>query len=79
MARGFWTGLAHGGALSVAALAILAVLLPVPRTTVPDAEGEAPAPSAAQEAAPEAAPEPAPESVAPTGDADEPAAPEPSR
>lgn len=35
MARGFWTGVVHGGALSAGLLAVLAILLPVPPRVPP--------------------------------------------
>lgn len=58
MARGFWTGVVHGGLLSAAALAGLSLLAPVPWRNQ-----TAPAPKAQSEAAPKAQPDAQPEAA----------------
>lgn len=52
MARGFWTGLLHGGVLSVGTLLLLSLMVPLPGIegpeTVPAAVGDAPEPEVAE-------------------------------
>ena len=70
MARGFWTGLLHGGVLSAAALAVLAILVPV--SAPPVTEPESPDPAAAVDAGPPADPAPTDPAPVPTSAASQP-------
>lgn len=51
MARGFWTGVVHGGLLCVASLAVLSLLAPGPQGTVPGGPAVAPGAGSSEDVA----------------------------